>query len=126
MTVNTLVRARPAPPAARIPDPMQAADEALRLPLAWGARVANIVGTAQVQWGYACADGLREGAERAIERIQASWPASPLRDMVEAAYRAQAQSAQAAAAQLLARARRNCGLAFSGFGAGRRDGVPSA
>lgn len=118
MTVNTFARDGLARTASQVQDPVQAADQALRLPLALGSRVANIVATAQVQWGYACASRLREGAERSIEQIRASWPASPVRDLVEAVYRAQARSAQAAAEDLLSRARRSCGLAYSRCNAG--------
>jgi len=84
------------------------------LPLALSARVTNIVYTAQVQVGYACASQARQSAERAIASIEASLPDSPLREMLLNLYRAQKSSAEAMAQQLLENARRRCGLAFAG------------
>jgi hypothetical protein len=87
-----------------------------RAPAALGARVANIVYTAQVQMAYACANQARQSAERSIESIETSWPASPLREMLLNVYRAQARSADSIAQELLAGARRRCGLAFANYG----------
>jgi hypothetical protein len=96
------------------------ADETLRLPLALSARMANIVYTAQVQMSYACAANARKSAERSIASIEATWPASPVRELLLNTYRAQAQSAELLEHELLAGARRRCGLAYAQYGYGRR------
>jgi len=87
----------------------------LPLPLAFGKRVANIALTAQVQFAYACAMDAQSQALSAGERIEKAWPATPLRDLVVKAYRAQAQSAERIAGNVLAGARQRCGLAFARF-----------
>ena len=90
--------------------------QSVRMPLAVGARVANIVYTSQFQLAYACASNAQQNARRSIDRIRASWPASPLRDVLLNIYEAQERSADAMAHELLAGARRNCGLAFARTG----------
>src|SRR5271166_3156598 len=64
----------------------------LSLPLVLGRRVANIVLTAQVQLACTCAMEARERAVRAQDRIEKTWPATPVRALVLDSYRAQAQS----------------------------------
>jgi hypothetical protein len=91
-------------------------DETLSVPLALGARVANIFYTSQVQLAYACAERLRESAERSMQTIDDTWPSSPVREWTLEMVRAQAQSAERLAQELLAGARRNCGLAFAPVG----------
>lgn len=92
---------------------------ATQAPVALGARVANIFYTAQVQLAYACASQARQSAERSIASIEASWPASPLRELLLNVYRAQARSAESMGQQLLAGARRRCGLAYANYGSAR-------
>ncbi len=101
--------------------PVPNVDDTVRLPLALGARVANILYTTQFQMAYACAINARKSAERAIASIEASWPASPIRELTLDIYRAQARSADAMAHEVLAGARRNCGLAFAQYGYGRNE-----
>jgi hypothetical protein len=95
-------------------------DDTVRRPLAMSSRMANILFTAQVQMSYACAVNARDSAQRSVANIEATWPASPVRDLMLNAYRAQAQSAEVLAAELLAGARRRCGLAFAQTGYGLR------
>jgi len=109
MNVKTLFPAVPAA-ALEVPSP------ALQAPLALSARVANIVYTAQVQVAYACANQARQSAERSIASIEANWPSSPLREWLLNIYRTQARSAEAMGQELLASARRRCGLAFASHG----------
>jgi hypothetical protein len=110
MNASMITLPRRAPAAALLRPP-----EA-RLPLALSARVTNIVYTAQVQVAYACASQARQSAERAIASIEASLPASPLREMLLNLYRAQKDSADAMAQQLLENARQRCGLAYANYG----------
>jgi len=86
------------------------------LPLAFGSRVANIVLNAQVQAAYACATAARLRAQNAAECVERSWPDTPLRHLVVEIYRAQAQSADVLAHEVLENARRHCGLAFAHTG----------
>ena len=81
--------------------------------LGLGKRVANIVLTAQVQLAYACAVDARDRALRACDRIENSWPATPVRELVLDGYRAQAQSAARMARDVLTGAQGRCGLAFA-------------
>lgn len=90
------------------------------LPLALGARMANIAYTGQVQFAFACATRTRESARRAIEHIESGWPSSPLRELTLDAYRRQMTSAERLQEEVLARARRSCGLAFAPGVAGPR------
>ena len=83
------------------------------LPLVLGSRVANIVLNAQVQAAYACAVAARSRAQSAAACIERSWPDTPIRGLVIDIYRAQAQSADAMAHEVLEGARRRCGLAFA-------------
>jgi hypothetical protein len=80
---------------------------------AFGARVANIVMTAQVQVAYAYAMDACTRAHNSTECVERSWPDTPVRELVLNIYRAQEQSAQAVARGVLAGARRRCGLAFA-------------
>jgi hypothetical protein len=93
--------------------PGAALSGALTVPVALGARVANLVMQAQVQFAYACAEDARERAQRSAALIEASWPNSPMREVLLGIYRAQADSAATAAGEVLANARRRCGLAFA-------------
>jgi hypothetical protein len=93
--------------------PRVRADETIRLPMVLSARVANLVMTAQVQLAYACAIDARSSAERALESMERSWPDTPVRQMLQDLYRAQAQSADLLARNVLAGARSRCGLAFA-------------
>jgi hypothetical protein len=95
-------------------------DETVRLPLAMSARMANILFTAQVQMSYACAVNARQSAERSLASIEATWPDSPVRELLRNAYRAQARSAEVLAQDLLASARRRCGLAYARCGCNLR------
>jgi len=78
-----------------------------------GRRVANIALTAQVQFAYSCAIEAQQRAQLAGERIQQTWPATPLRALVLDAYRLQARSAASLAKSVLSGARQRCGLAFA-------------
>ncbi len=89
------------------------AQAAVSLPQALGARLANIVLTAQVQLAYACAMDARSRALRTIDCITGSWPDTPVRRLVLDVYRSQARSADVVASDVLAGARRRCGLAFA-------------
>jgi len=84
-------------------------------PLALGARVANIVLTSQVQMAYACAMDACRRAQRASACVAQSWPDTPLRSLLIDLYGAQEHAAQELAGNVLARARRNCGLAYARF-----------
>jgi len=77
------------------------------------ARMANVAWTAQVQIAHACAIAAGESAERTAACIEQAWPNTPLRLLVVQAYRAQARVRRDAAGQVLARARKRCGLAFA-------------
>ena len=83
------------------------------LPLALGSRVTNIVWNAQVQAAYAYAIAARSRAQSASACVERSWPDTPLRRLVLDIYRAQAQSADMLAHEVLEGARRRCGLAFA-------------
>jgi len=83
------------------------------LPLAFGSRVTNIALNAQVQAAYACAIAARSRAQGTAACIERSWPDTPLRRFVLDVYRAQAQSADVLAHEVLHAARRRCGLAFA-------------
>jgi hypothetical protein len=83
------------------------------LPYQLAARMANVVLTAQVQISYACAIAASENAARAAECIEQTWPDTPLRSLAAGAYRAQARARAQAARDVLARARRHCGLAYA-------------
>ncbi len=83
------------------------------LPLALGSRVTNIVLNAQVQAAYACAVAARSRAQGAAQCIERTWPDTPVRRLVLDIYRAQAQSADEMAHEVLEAARRRCGLAFA-------------
>ena len=111
------VSSEPAPALAHIDhiDHSDRIDDTVRLPLALSARMANIMFTAQVQVAYAYANDARQSAERAITNLEGSWPATPVRELLLNAYRAQAQSAEAMARNLLAGARRRCGLAYAQY-----------
>ena len=91
------------------------APDAFAAPLGLGKRVANIAMTAQIQLAYACALDAQGRAQRAIERIEKTWPATPVRALVLNAYRAQEQASARLAKDVLAGARRRCGLAFARF-----------
>jgi hypothetical protein len=99
--------------AGAVPAPVAPWTLGANLPLALGARFANIAYTGQVQFAYACASRTRESAQRAIERIERCWPNSPLRELTLDVYRGQVASAEHLQEQVLAQARRNCGLAFA-------------
>ena len=73
----------------------------------------NVALTAQVQMAHSYAIAASENAERAADCIEQTWPDTPLRSMVVEAYRAQARERLQAAADVLARARRRCGLAYA-------------
>ena len=96
-------------------EPTQADAPALPPLAEIGARVANIVMTAQVQVAYACAVEASARARRAGECIERSWADTALRELVLNGYRAQEQSADALARSVLAGARRRCGLAFAQY-----------
>lgn len=83
------------------------------LPAVMGARAANIVLTAQFQVAYACAMGAAARARRARTYIESAWPATPVRQIVVDIYRAQEQSAESVASDVLVNARQRCGLAFA-------------
>jgi len=83
------------------------------LPYQLAARMANVVLTAQVQISYACAIAASENAARAADCIEQTWPDTPLRSLTAGAYRAQARARAQAARDVLARARRHCGLAYA-------------
>ena len=85
----------------------------IALPYQLASRIVNVALTAQVQMAHACAIAASENAERAADCIEQTWPETPLRSMVVVAYRAQARERLQAAGQVLARARRRCGLAFA-------------
>ncbi len=95
--------------------PSPASPVRFHLPMALGSRVANIALTAQVQMAYACATAARARAQQAAACIEESWPPTPIRSLVLDAYRAQAQSADQLARDILAGARKRCGLAFAGI-----------
>jgi hypothetical protein len=99
--------------ATSLPQPL---DATVRLPVALGSRLANIVYTAQVQLAYGCADDARHSAERSIARLESSWLAAPVRDLLVEVYRSQADAAARMADQVLANARKRCGLAFAPVG----------
>ena len=77
------------------------------------ARMANVMLTAQVQIAYACAVAASDNAARAAESVEQAWPDTPLRSLVARAYREQASQRARAARDVLARARRTCGLAYA-------------
>ena len=83
------------------------------LPYRLAARLANVALTAQVQVDYAVAIAASESAARAADWIEQAWPQSPLRSMMVGAFRSQAQERARAARDVLARARRKCGLAYA-------------
>jgi len=83
------------------------------LPLALGSRVANIVLNAQVQAAYACAIAAGNRAQSAAACIEQTWSDTPMRRLILQMYRAQAQSADVLAREVLQGARRCCGLAFA-------------
>ena len=97
--------------------PSAALRNALLTPLAasgsMGSRMANMVLTAQVQVAYECAHCARDSALRAAAHVIETWPDTPLRTIVLGAYKAQVDAAEAAMHDVLARARRTCGLAFA-------------
>ena len=97
--------------------PAAALRNALLTPLAasgsMGSRMANMVLTAQVQVAYECAICARDSALRATAHVIDTWPDTPLRTIVLGAYKAQVDAAEAAMHDVLARARRTCGLAFA-------------
>jgi hypothetical protein len=80
---------------------------------AFASRMANVALTAQVQFSYACAVAAGAHAERTAVYIENSWPDTPLRTLVVAAYRAQLKQSQLAASGILQKARERCGLAFA-------------
>lgn len=82
-------------------------------PYPWAARIANVAWTAQVQIAYACAVAASENAERVAVSVERAWPDTPLRSLVVQACRAQARERGNAAREVLARARRRCGLAYA-------------
>lgn len=82
-------------------------------PYQWVARIANVAWTAQVQIAHACAVAASENAERAAACVERAWPDTPLRSLVVQAYRVQACERRNAAREVLARARRRCGLAYA-------------
>lgn len=90
-----------------------AAPAMVNLPMVYGSRVTNIVMNAQVQLAYGCAVAARDRAQRATDCIERSWPDTPVRRLVLDIYRAQAQSADVVAHEVLESARRHCGLAFA-------------
>jgi hypothetical protein len=75
--------------------------------------MANVMLTAQVQIAYACAVAASQNAARAADCIERAWPDTPLRALVARAYREQASQRAQAARDVLARARRTCGLAYA-------------
>lgn len=77
------------------------------------ARIVNMALTAQIQVAHGCAIAASENAEHTAACIERAWPDTPLRSMVVQAYRAQARERLQAAGDVLARARRRCGLAFA-------------
>jgi hypothetical protein len=77
------------------------------------ARIVNVALTAQIQVAHACAIAASENAEHTAACIERAWPDTPLRSMVVQAYRARARERLQAAGDVLARARRRCGLAFA-------------
>jgi hypothetical protein len=77
------------------------------------ARMTNVALTAQVQIAYAYASVASENAERAAVCIEQAWPDTPLRSLVVQAYRDRALERKGAARDVLARARRWCGLAYA-------------
>ena len=83
------------------------------LPFRLAARMANLALTARVQVDYAVATAASENAARTADWIEQAWPASPLRSMTVGAFRSQAQERARAARDVLARARRQCGLAYA-------------
>jgi len=83
------------------------------LPYQLAARMANVMLTAQVQMAYACAVAASENAARAADCIERAWPDTPLRSLVVQSYRAQASQRAQVARDVLARARRHCGLAYA-------------
>ena len=89
---------------------------AAALPYHFAARMVNVALTAQVQMAYALAIAASENAEQAASCIEKSWPDTPMRSMVVVSYRAQARDRRQAARDVLARARRRCGLAFARLG----------
>jgi hypothetical protein len=80
---------------------------------AFGARIANIVLTAQVQAAYQSAVDARNRARRTATYIECVWPNTPLRTLVLGAYQAQIDAADSAASDVLAHARAHCGLAYT-------------
>jgi hypothetical protein len=99
------------PSLARMPESEPASPLTLSYQVA--ARVTNVALTAQVQIAYACAIAASENAERAAVCIEQAWPDTPLRKLVVQAYRDRAHERQGAAHEVLARARRWCGLAYA-------------
>jgi hypothetical protein len=77
------------------------------------ARMTNVALTAQVQIAYACAMAASENAERAAVCIEQAWPDTPLRSLVVRAYRDRALERTGQGREVLARARRWCGLAYA-------------
>ena len=87
--------------------------DAVALPFHLVARIANVALTAQIQVAHACAIAASENAEHTAACIERTWPDTPMRSIVVQAYRAQARERSQAAGDVLARARRRCGLAFA-------------
>jgi hypothetical protein len=75
--------------------------------------MANAALTAQVQFDYAVATAASESAAHAADWIERAWPQSPLRAMAVSVFRSQARERAQAARNVLARARRQCGLAYA-------------
>jgi len=98
-------------PAAALPAPLPAST--VPMALALRARVANLALTAQVQMAYACTQQAHESTCQSIARIEQTWPDTPLRKLVLQVYRAQADCTRMMECDILASARRNCGLAFA-------------
>jgi len=110
----TIYQPDPALPAWRRPSPSMVPSKVpSMLPYQLAARMANVVLTAQVQISYACAIAASENAARAADCIEQTWPDTPLRSLAAGAYRAQARARAQAARDVLARARRHCGLAYA-------------
>jgi hypothetical protein len=86
------------------------------LPYHMAARLMNVALTAQVQIAYAYAVAASENAEHTASCIEQAWPDTPMRSLVVGAYRARARERREAAGDVLARARRRCGLAFARLG----------
>jgi hypothetical protein len=83
------------------------------LPHRLAARMVNAVLTAQVQVAYACATAAARNAAQAADCVERSWPDTPLRTLFAQGLRARAREREDAARNVLAGARRSCGLAYA-------------